>query len=204
MNKREFLEALRHALRGLPQEDVTECRNHYMQQIEDRIAEGYTEEGTVNALPPVEEIAAQVLSEIPLSKLLARRKRAGQQSPLGRRLLLILTAPLWLPLALLAAALYVALWCMISPLWALPTLLGTGAVAGLVALILYCVLGTPMAGLALLGLGLACTGLAIPAVFACRRIHDAALHLTRTLIVAFKSRFLVRPCAAEQETEVSA
>lgn len=204
MNKQEFLEALREALRGLPQEDISACLNHYIQRIEDRVAEGYTEEGAVKELPDVREIAAQTLAEIPLSKLIARKKRAGQQWSAGKRALFVLALPLWLPLLVLAAALYIALWCIVSPLWAVPAALGTGALAGVVALILYTVIGTPLAGVALLGLGLSCTGLAILAVYACRAATNAALYLTRSLIVAFKSRFLVQERHAQAETEVQA
>ena len=69
MTKKEFLDALRKRLRGMPKQDVEERLAFYSEMIDDRIEEGCTEEEAVAQLGPVEEIASQIIADIPLVKI---------------------------------------------------------------------------------------------------------------------------------------
>ena len=56
MNKEEFLNALRSALAGLPQEDIEERLAFYSESIDDRVEDGLTEEEAVEAIGTVAEV----------------------------------------------------------------------------------------------------------------------------------------------------
>ena len=75
MRKQEFLTALQTRLSGLPQEDVEERVSFYGEMIDDRVEEGLSEEDAVTAIGPIDAIAEQTLSEIPLTKLVREKVR---------------------------------------------------------------------------------------------------------------------------------
>ena len=70
MTKQEFIEALRARLSGLPQKEAEERIGFYIEMIDDRIEEGLTEEEAVANIGSVDEIASQIVGEIPLSKII--------------------------------------------------------------------------------------------------------------------------------------
>ena len=63
MNKEEFLNALRSALAGLPQEDIEERLAFYSESIDDRVEDGLTEEEAVEAIGTVAEVRDQIMAE---------------------------------------------------------------------------------------------------------------------------------------------
>ena len=69
MNKDQFLEELRKKLSGLPQEDIDERVAFYSEMIDDRMEEDITEEEAVASLGTVDSVVEQIMSEIPLTKL---------------------------------------------------------------------------------------------------------------------------------------
>ena len=84
MSKQEFLSRLLQALSGLPEDDVAERIAFYSESIDDRIEEGMSEEEAVACVGSVEEIRAQVLSEILLPKLVKEKvKPNGSSSIFG-------------------------------------------------------------------------------------------------------------------------
>ena len=76
MNKAEFLARLRRGLAGLPREDVEERLTFYSETIDDRMEEGLTEEEAVADLGDVDEIAAQIVADTPLPRLVKERARS--------------------------------------------------------------------------------------------------------------------------------
>lgn len=82
MNKEQFLQAVRRRLAGLPDKDVEGALAYYREMIEDRMEDGLSEEEAVAALGSAEDIAAQILMELPLPTLVkARSGRAGRCVP---------------------------------------------------------------------------------------------------------------------------
>ena len=73
MTKQEFLDRLHRSLAGLPLEDAEERLAFYDEMIDDRMEEGLAEEEAVSSFGAQEEIADQILSEIPLSRLVRER-----------------------------------------------------------------------------------------------------------------------------------
>ena len=112
MDKQAFLQALRAKLAGLPQEDVERSIEFYGEMIDDRVEEGTSEEEAVRSLGTIEEIAAKILSEVPLPKLIGEcvkeRVRPRRTLKGWEILLIVLGAPLWLPLLIAALAVVVS------------------------------------------------------------------------------------------------
>ena len=75
MNKEQFLDELRRELSGLPREDIEERIAFYEEMIADRMDEGMSEKEAVSGIGSVEEIARQIMSEIPLTKLVKEKVR---------------------------------------------------------------------------------------------------------------------------------
>ena len=78
MTKVNFLFELRDKLSGLPTEDIEERLNFYSEMIEDRMEEGLSEEDAVAAIGTTDEIAKQIISEIPFTKI-AKEKQPDEE-----------------------------------------------------------------------------------------------------------------------------
>ena len=121
MNKREFLKELKGALSALPAKDKKERLSFYSEIIDDKIEEGTPESVAVSEVGSVSEIAAKIIAEnknSPSAKAHTRRTLTA-----GERVVMIIGAPIWLPLAIAAFAvilsLYAVAYCLLLVLWAI-------------------------------------------------------------------------------------
>lgn len=97
MDKQEFLSKLRAKLSGLPQKDLEERLSFYSEMIDDRIEEGLSEEDAVKELGTVDEVAGQIIADIPLSKLVKERIKPKRALNVWD-VLLAIGSPIWLSL----------------------------------------------------------------------------------------------------------
>ena len=165
MTKNEFLSALRERLKGIPEEDLTNSLDYYRESIEDRMEEGITEEEAVAALGTVEEIAAAVMEAVPLQKIIKAKVKPRRSRSPWEILLLVLGAPLWMPLlaSLLAVvlSLYLTLWSVVAVLYVSSIACAAGTLAGILCLFLQLFTGNITVGLLLFGCSLICAGVSI-------------------------------------------
>lgn len=63
MKREEFIEALKLALKDLPEQEIQSSLAYFNEMIDDRIDEGMTEEEAVADMGPVNDIAAKLLME---------------------------------------------------------------------------------------------------------------------------------------------
>ena len=194
MNKRQFLESLRRALTGLPREDIEERLTFYSEMIDDRVEEGLTEEQAVAEIGTVDEVVAQIMAEIPLSKLVKERVRPKRALRAWEIFLLVLGSPMWVPLLLAGIsvifAMYVAVWSVIISLWAVEVSLAGSALGGAVSAVVSCFQGNAVAGLAMLGVGAFCAGASIFWFFGCKAVTKGILLLTKKIALGLKSLFI--------------
>ena len=177
MNKREFLEALAAQLASLTEEDQEQSLAFYAEMIDDCAESGASEEEVIALLDPVEVITGEILQNIPARKRSPRRLRGWEIA------LLILGAPVWLPLLLAAAvvavALLIVLWSLIAAMWATAAGFVVSApvsiIAAGVALFRWNLLRSTMC----VGTGLVMAGFAILLLFATWRATRGAWRLTR-------------------------
>ena len=177
MTKLDFLLKLHEALGDLPQDEVKERLRFYSEMIEDRMEDGLPEEEAVLGIGTVEEVAAQIRAEVPLAKTAEEkieRKRQKRRLHGWEIILLILGSPLWLTLLLSAFAvilsLYVSLWAVVISLWAVFVSVAVCAAAGVLAGLWFALFGNRLTGIAMLGGGAVCTGLAMFLFYGCKAV----------------------------------
>ena len=191
MNKQEFLLALEAALGGLPKDDVSERIDFYSEIIDDKIEEGLTEEEAVATVGSIDEIAAQILAEIPLSKL-AKDKIKSKKRKLSALeiVLLILGSPIWLSLLVAAfsavLSLYITLWALVASLWVIMGALAGAGVGVIVGGIILSATGSSVAGAALIGVGLFSLGIAIFLFFGSEAATKGVARLTKRIVLGIK------------------
>ncbi len=192
MNKQEFLEELWVELGSLPEGETEERLEFYSEMIEDRMEEGLTEEEAVAEIGTPKEVAAQIIAEIPLPKLVVEKVRPKRTLKAWEIVLLVLGSPVWVPLLLaaiiLALAAYIVVWALIVVLWAVEAALAVSSAAGVILGIWGIIHGSIPEGIAAIGAGLACAGLTIFLFFGCKEATRGLLKLTKKIIISIKTR----------------
>lgn len=194
MDKQEFLARLRKGLSGLPQQDLEERLTFYSEMIDDRMEEGLSEEEAVAAIGAVEDVISQIMSEIPLSKLVKEKVKPKHSPAVWEILLLVLGAPIWLSLLIAAfvvvLSVYIVIWSVVVSLWAAAFAVAACALGGVALSVFFAIRGNIGTGAAMLGAGLACAGIAILMFLGCTQVAKGILFLTKKMLLWTKSRFL--------------
>ena len=194
MNKQAFLSRLAEGLSGLPQDEITERLAFYGEMIDDRVEEGSSEEDAVAQIGSVGEIAAQIVAEIPITRLVKERVKPARRLRSWEIALLALGAPVWLSLLLAAFAVllsvYAALWSVIAALWAVNVSCAVCSLGGLAAGAALLYQGDGLQGAFMIGAGIALAGLSIFLFFGCRAATAGAWLLTKKIGRGVKSLFL--------------
>lgn len=194
MNKQAFLEKLKSALAGLPQDEIEERLAFYREMIEDRMEDGLTEEEAVLAVGIVEEIASQIVADTPLTKIVKENIKPKRRLKTWETVLLILGSPVWFSLLVAAFAvffaLYICLWSGIISLWAGFVSLAACGFAGVIAGIIFTATGNGAPGLTTIGAGIVCAGLSIFMFFGCKALTKGILVLTKAMTLGIKNRLI--------------
>ena len=194
MTKQEFLAGLKEKLSGLPEEDISERLTFYSEMIDDQMEDGMPEESAVTGLGSIDEIADQIVAEIPIGKLVKEKIRTKRRLTAGEIILLILGSPLWLSLLIAAFAvllsLYIVLWALIIALWAVELAFIVCFLAGIVGGIVLLCQGRGAEGAALIGAGIVLAGLSVFLFFGCKAASKGAVVLTKKIAKGIKSLFI--------------
>ena len=171
MNKLEFALALSEKLSLLPEEEIDERVQFCVEMISDCMEEGVSEDEAVAAVGTVEDVAAQIIADIPFAKLIKERVKPKRRLKAWEIILLVLGSPVWLSLLISAFAVifsvYVSLWAVIVSLWGVFVSLAAVALGCLAGSIVFVCNGDALSGLALLAGGLVCCGLSIFLFYGC-------------------------------------
>ena len=198
MSRDAFIGELRHRMAGLPKEAVDRTVEYYSELIADSMEDGLSEEEAVSRLGSLDEIVANVVKDTPLPQIIETRIREKKAKRGGIRawevILLVLGAPLWLPLLLavlaVVLALYVTLWAVVIALWAVvAAVILTGVVAVVAGIVELCRLHLPQ-GLVLLGGGLVCMGLCALLFLLMKLITVGTVKLCKLIWTGIKSLFV--------------
>ena len=184
MSKAEFLLALREKLSFLSREEAEERLAFYSEMIDDRMDEGLSEQQAVDEIGSVNEIAAQIVTEIPFTKLAKKKIKPKRRLAAWEVVLLILGSPIWLSLliALFAVglSLYASLWAVIISLWAVAIAVIVSAIGCFVLGAFCCLHVNGLTGLAAIGAGCVCAGLAIVFCLGCKA--QQSIHVDHSLL----------------------
>ena len=198
MSKDAFIGELRHRMAGLPKEAVDRTVEYYSELIADSMEDGLSEEEAVSRLGSLDEIVANVVKDTPLPQIIETRIQEKKAKRGGIRawevILLVLGAPLWLPLLLavlaVVLALYVTLWAVVIALWAVVAAVILSGVAAVAAgIVELCQLRLPQ-GLVLLGGGLVCMGLCALLFLLMKLITVGTVKLCKLIWTGIKSLFV--------------
>lgn len=196
MTKIKFLLLLNEKLSGLPQNEIEDRLGFYGEMIEDRIEEGMLEEDAVAAIGNVDEIADQIISEVPLVKIAKEKVKPKRRLKAWEIVLLVVGSPIWFSLLIavfaVAISLYVSVWALIISLWSVFASLVGIALYGIVAALLN---HASTAGLAFNGAGIACLGLAIFMFIGCKALTKAILLFTKKTVLTIKKRLIKKEVA---------
>lgn len=161
MSRAEFLRLLRWRLAQMPAEEIEKNIAYYDEMFSDMIEDGMTEEEAAARLGDPEEIAKELLRDMPMSELVRSRVRPSGGWTAFSILLAVVLAPIWLPLLIAAAAvalgLFAALWAIAIVVLAVVAALVIAAVT-LVGAALFGYLSIPwglLTGLAFIAAGTA-------------------------------------------------
>jgi uncharacterized membrane protein len=159
--------------------------------IDDRIEDGLCEEDAVKAVGTVDEIAAQIVGEYRPAENEEKVSSPKRKLKAWEIVLLILGAPLWIPLLMsvfsVILSLYITVWSGIISFWAVFGSLVGVAFGGLLGGIVTICTGNALSGIATVGVSLACGGLAIFAFLGCRAASDGVILLTKKIILGIKN-----------------
>lgn len=190
MTKQDFLTALRESLTGLPKSDVEERIDFYAEMIADRMEDGLTEAEAVAAIGSVEEIAAQIVDDYPIGKLVKQKMRPKRRLSAWEIVLLVLGSPVWLSLLIslfaVLLSLYAVLWSVIVSFWSMFAAWIGSSLGTLVGGVYLLCTGSIPTGLVSIAAAFVCAGLAIFAFFGCKAATKGVARLTKSALRAMK------------------
>ena len=189
MTKAQFRSELCKKLAGFPQKEVEERLRFYIEMIDDRMEEGFSEENAVAAVGSTDHIAAQIAADLSASPAPIPEENtapAKRCRKVWQIVLLALGSPLWLSLLIAAAAvafsLYVSAWAVVVFFWAVFGSSAACAPAGLISGIVFIAHGNLYSGLFMIAAGLICAGLAILLLLGCKAMTKELVLLTKRAI----------------------
>ncbi len=194
MTKIKFLLELHDRLSGLPKDDVEERLSFYSEMIEDRMEDGLSEEEAVAAVGSADEIAAQIIEEIPLIKVAKEKIKPKRKLRAWEIVLLALGSPIWFSLLVVAFAVIlsvlVVIWSVIAAFWAVFAAFVALFAGGIASGVLFIVGGKILVGIAMIGAGIASAGVAIFAFFGCLAATKGVLWLMKKTALGVKYCFV--------------
>ena len=199
MTKIQFLLLLNNKLSCLSLKDREERLSFYSEMIEDRMEEGLSENEAVAAIGSVDDIVAQIVSEVPLAKLVKEKIKPRRKMRTGEILLLVLGSPVWAPLLIaaiaVALALYLSLWAVVISLWAVAGSVIACALGGVLSGVGFVCVGNLLSGIALMGAGVVCAGLSIFLLYGCKAATNGSVLLAKRMVIGLKNSFITKEAA---------
>ena len=194
MNKEGFISELEQKLSGLPAEDIEERISFYKEMIDDRIEDGMTEDDAVSEIGPVDSVVEQIMSEIPLSKLVKQKVKPKRKLKTWEIVLIAAGSPVWVPVLIavfaVVLALYIVLWALVICVYAAALSCAACAIASIPMAFIYGKDANVAGVLFSIGAGLLLAGLAILLFFASVAITKAVIRLTAKTILKIKTSFV--------------
>ncbi len=195
MTKNEFISELHRGLGGVPQAEAEERIAFYAEMIDDRIEEGLTEEEAVAELGSVDAVLSDILSEIPLTKLVHEKMKPKRTLEAWEILLIILGFPLWFPLLAAAFAivfsLFAVLWSLVVSVWAVEVSF-IGSTFGLLVCGIFSAYGNTISAAALIGAAMVFAGLSVFLFVGCVSATKGMAKLSKALVLGIKKLFVKR------------
>lgn len=194
MNKQDFLTALESALSGLGEEETKKSLDFYAEIIDDAVENGENEEEAVARIGSVEETAQKIINETPLAKLVKENVKKHKWSAL-EIVLIIVSSPIWVPLAAavfaIGLSLYCALWAIAASFFAAFAGLLLGGFVLAAAAFFMAASNMPKAMISF-GMGLASMGISAFVFWVSVIYAKLIIRMTVGIIRGIKRRFIMK------------
>lgn len=195
MNKIQFLTELEKRLEGLPEADIKTSLDFYSEMIDDCTEDGLSEEEAISQIGQPQEIAKQILINTPILRLVKENIKSKHRMRAWEIVLLALGSPIWLSLAIAAAAVvisvYVSLWAVVIALWACGAAFIGSALGGVASAVIFLASGqNAYAAFTMLAAAFFLAGFSILFFFACKESSMGMMWLTKRITLLIKSLFL--------------
>ncbi len=205
MNKQEFITKLKAMLTDLPEKEINDRIDFYSEMIDDRIEDGLTEEEAVKDIGTVEEVAKQIINEIPLFKIIKHKLKKSKnktknQTPTTKRkrswweiTLIAVGSPIWISLLIsffaVIFSLYISLWAVIITLFAVDLSLLLSGLA-IIPGVLFIFTESLSVGLLIIAGGIMCMGLSILFFYVCKYTAKFGIFITKKIPRLIKGLFI--------------
>lgn len=192
MNKTEFTEQLRAALKGLSEEDLKKSVDYYEEMIDDRMEDGIPEEEAVNGLGSIDEIKDKILKEIPITNIVKEKIKPKRSLAGWEIALLVIGSPVWVPIVLsliiTGLSIYMTFWIIILSLYVTDLSLFISGILGIVAAFMQT--NGFATGLFLSGIGITLTGVSVLLFFGFNQITKWMFILSKKFLLWLKKLFV--------------
>lgn len=180
MNKTDFFWKLSGRLSGLPAEEIEKRLEFFEEMINDYMEDGMTEEEAIAKLGNPEEIANQIIADIPLGTLVKEKIKRHKRMSVGQIVLLAVGSPIW---ASLLISVLCVVFSILASLWAAFVSFAACGFAGVIMSVVFMLLGNIPSGIVILGGGLAFIGLAILFFFLCNLATKGTIRLIKKALL---------------------
>ena len=194
MTKLDFVAELNDRLSGLPQVEIDERLEFYLEMIDDYIEDGTDEEEAVARIGRIDDIVDQIIADVPLTKIAKEKIKPKRRMRAWEIVLLAVGSPLWLALGIAAFAvmlsLYVVLWSLVVAVWSVFVSFAACVPAGIAIGVFYFISGKIAAAIAALGVGILFAGIAMFTFFGCTAATKGCVALTKKIALGIKKCFV--------------
>ena len=194
MTKQEYLSQVKSKLPGMPEADMHRFIEYYSEMIDDRIEDGLTEEEAVADVASPDEAVNKILEEMPLTRLVKDKITPKEGIKAWEVVLLVLGAPVWIPLLFAALVIIFALWIVVFSLlvsfYAILLSFAAVSVAGIVAFFGFLFSHNFAAALWMLGIAFLGIGVSILFIMLVKPVTKGVIGLCRICIRGIKKLFV--------------
>lgn len=194
MTKNDFLNKLKNALSGLPQEEIEKTIDYYSEIIDDAVEDGEDEQTVINRLGSINEIAEKIINETPIRKFVKADVKSHNMS-VSFIILLIIGSPIWFPILTaiftVAFTLYMIIWVIVAVFFAVFASLALSSVGMLIAAP-FLLIARPLKTMMAFGMALICAGLAVFIFYLSVWFAKLTVKFTLFIIRSIKNIFIKR------------
>ena len=191
MTKKEFLAKGRKALSHLPKEELEERLAFYSEMIDDRMEEGLSETDAVMQILKSEETVAHLFLDESFEEEKDEGKKGVGEG--AKTALIVAGSPLWFALTVAAVVLWISLaataFSVVVAVWSVFISFAVTAPVSVLGGIGIALFGRPLAGVAMVGVGLICTGLAVFTYYGAKAVGKGGWWLVKKSVAAVKKCF---------------
>lgn len=183
MNKNEFLTRLSQALSELPQSEIQKTLDYYTEIINDAIEDGKNEYEIVSQLGSINDISQKIIAETkPKNDANSGVNYKSRKITLPVIILLIISSPVWLPVAVaffaVILSVYISVWSIVAALYAITLSLSISGLVFLVSAPFLLFDANPVKAMFMFGSALTCIGAGILILYLSMWCAKAVIKLT--------------------------